>query len=140
MAGFWLLLAVLGLYALVRLGRAGEGRGAGHWRISTSLFALALIGGGGIVSARGQWPIGIVMVGAGLYLLTASRTGRQVPMRSEALSESEARDILGVGERASEAEIQAAWRRLIATAHPDRGGTKGLAEKVNAARARLLRR
>jgi curved DNA-binding protein CbpA len=51
---------------------------------------------------------------------------------------AEARSILGVGPQASRAEIQAAYARLIRMAHPDKGGTAGLAAQLNAARDRLL--
>ena len=54
--------------------------------------------------------------------------------------DTEARAILGVSEGADEAEIQAAYSRLIRMAHPDRGGTAGLAAQLNAARDQLLKR
>ncbi|MEG1030153.1 MAG: molecular chaperone DnaJ, partial [Brevundimonas sp.] len=47
--------------------------------------------------------------------------------------------ILGVPADASPEVVQAAWRRLMARAHPDQGGTEGLAARVNAARDRLLK-
>ena len=37
-------------------------------------------------------------------------------------------------------EINAAWKRLMGRAHPDQGGTEGLASRLNAARDRLLKR
>ena len=40
---------------------------------------------------------------------------------------------------ASRGEIEAAFRRLIQRVHPDRGGAPGLAAKLNAARAVLLK-
>ena len=49
----------------------------------------------------------------------------------------EARSILGVSETATWDAIEAAYRRLIRLAHPDRGGTAGLAAQLNAARATL---
>ena len=54
------------------------------------------------------------------------------------MSVQEARDILGVAPGASRAEIEAAFRRLMLRAHPDHGGTTGLAARINAARDRLL--
>jgi curved DNA-binding protein CbpA len=51
---------------------------------------------------------------------------------------SEACSILGVSEDATPAEIQAAYTRLMRLAHPDKGGTSGLAAQLNAARDRLL--
>ena len=50
-----------------------------------------------------------------------------------------ARSILGVGPDATAKEINAAYTRLMRMAHPDKGGTTGLAVQLNAARDRLLR-
>ena len=52
---------------------------------------------------------------------------------------TQARSILGVEESASRAEIQAAYTRLMKRAHPDKGGSEGLAAQLNAARDRLLK-
>jgi curved DNA-binding protein CbpA len=51
-----------------------------------------------------------------------------------------AASILGVSPQASEAEVQAAYRRLIVRTHPDQGGTEGLAAELNAAREAMLKR
>ena len=55
------------------------------------------------------------------------------------MSASEARSILGVEEAATRAQIQAAYTRLMKRAHPDHGGSAGLASQLNAARDRLLK-
>jgi hypothetical protein len=74
----------------------------------------------------------------------SATTARQRPSVRKAVkteggpSLTEARSILGVGPQASKAEIQAAYSRLIRLAHPDKGGTAGLAAQLNAARDRLL--
>lgn len=52
----------------------------------------------------------------------------------------EARALLGVGADAPPAEIRAAHRRLVADAHPDRGGSDEAARRLNAARDLLLGR
>jgi DnaJ-domain-containing protein 1 len=54
-----------------------------------------------------------------------------------AMSPRQARDILGVPENAPPAAVEAAYRRLMLRAHPDQGGTAGLAAQLNAARAVL---
>ena len=48
--------------------------------------------------------------------------------------------MLGVTAGATAKEINAAWKRLMGRAHPDHGGTQGLASRLNAARDHLLRR
>jgi hypothetical protein len=55
-----------------------------------------------------------------------------------AMPPSEARALLGVGDKASLQEIRDAHRRLIARVHPDAGGSAELATRVNAARDALL--
>ena len=55
------------------------------------------------------------------------------------MSVEEARRILGVGPEAAPSTIEAAYRRLMQRAHPDLGGTVGLATQLNAARAALMK-
>jgi len=77
---------------------------------------------------------------AGLYLIVTSRIrALHTKPASARLGEAEARSILGVTSDASPETINAAWRRLMARAHPDQGGSEGLAARVNAARDRLLK-
>jgi hypothetical protein len=54
------------------------------------------------------------------------------------LDRAEALAVLGLAEGASEAEIKAAHRRLMRSAHPDQGGSAWLASRLNAARDLLL--
>ncbi len=54
------------------------------------------------------------------------------------LDRAEALAVLGLAEGASEAEIRAAHRRLMRSAHPDQGGSAWLASRLNAARDLLL--
>lgn len=55
-------------------------------------------------------------------------------------TDADARAVLGVGPEAGPEEIRAAHRRLIASVHPDRGGSPELTRQVNAARDTLLRK
>ncbi len=97
----------------------------------------ALVAVGAVVTGlRGLW-----MVSLGLVALSAYMAQRSRPIRTNGpapagggMGRAEARAILGVGETASRAEIEAAYRRLILFAHPDRGGSPGLAAQLNAAR------
>ncbi|MES2834572.1 MAG: molecular chaperone DnaJ [Pseudomonadota bacterium] len=135
----WLVLAAIAVWALIRLGRQTEGARRGHWRISATVLAGVMLAGGVLAMSKGSWVLGPGLVGAGLWLTLASRIRYVPPKSAEDLSEAEARAILGVGPIASPEEINAAWRRLMARAHPDQGGTEGLAARVNAARDRLKR-
>lgn len=61
------------------------------------------------------------------------------PPRAPRSEEAEARAVLGVGPRADAATIRAAHRRLVATLHPDKGGSAELTRRINAARDVLLK-
>lgn len=56
------------------------------------------------------------------------------------LGRTEALSVLGLEEGASDADVQAAWVRLMRVVHPDGGGSDWLAARVNQARDVLLRR
>ncbi|MNS96335.1 Dna-J like membrane chaperone protein [compost metagenome] len=137
----WLALAAVAVWALVRLGRQTERARRGHWRISATILSSALFAGAVLAASRGVWLAAIGLAGAGLWLAVQSRIRTVSPRApgAERLSEAEARAILGVSADATAQDIQAAWRRLMARAHPDQGGTEGLAARVNAARDRLLK-
>lgn len=134
----WLALAAIAVWALVRLGRQTEGRGRGHWRVTATLFSAVLIAGAVLLAARGSWVAAAALAGAGVWLTLSSRQRAPAP-GTEAMSPAEARSLLGVSADAGRQEINAAWKRLMARAHPDQGGTDGLASRLNAARDRLLK-
>ena len=139
MSLIWLVLAGIVVWALIRLGRQTEGPRRGHWRVAATLVSAALLMGGVLALSKGAYISGAGLVGAALWLVVASRM-RTVAVKREAIGDAEARSILGVPVGAEPEVINAAWRRLMGRAHPDQGGTEGLAAKLNAARDRLLRK
>ncbi len=68
------------------------------------------------------------------------KPGQATVPNSGPMSESEARDILGVSPQATRDDIVHAHKKLIQKLHPDRGGSNYLALKVNQARDYLLER
>lgn len=114
-----------------------------EWRIASAVLALAVFAGAAYVGVRGAWGSAIVLVVVGLWLLVSARRTGLGPGPAAVggrMSEAEARSLLGVGPDATPAEILAAHKRLMTMAHPDKGGTSGLAAQLNAARDRLLRK
>lgn len=113
-----------------------------EWRFISGGFAVAAFAGAAYVGLRGSWGSAIVLVVLGLGLAVSTRRTDGVPPRGRGgtISETEARSILGVGPQASPEDIQAAYNRLMRLAHPDKGGTDGLAAQLNAARDKLTRR
>ena len=112
-----------------------------EWRFLAGAFAVACFAAAAYVGIRGGWGKSIVLVVVGLGLVVSTRrTGIAPPAGSNKIGDAEARSILGVGAEASHEEIRAAYSRLMRMAHPDKGGTSGLAAQLNAARDRLLKK
>lgn len=77
--------------------------------------------------------------GAGRDRTTDRSGGRERPFRDNgAMSRAEALEVLGLGTQPTREEIISAHRHLIQKLHPDRGGTKYLAQQLNEAKHRLL--
>lgn len=55
------------------------------------------------------------------------------------MSKDEALKILGLNPEASQNEINKAYQNLIKLIHPDKGGSEYFAQKLNAARDKLLK-
>lgn len=66
--------------------------------------------------------------------------GARRGMRSGAMSEDEAYQLLGLAKGASREEVARAHRSVMKTAHPDHGGSTDLAARVNEAKDVLMRR
>ena len=112
-----------------------------EWRFLAGAFAVACFAAAAYVGIRGGWGKSIVLVVIGLGLVVSTRrTGIAPPAGSNKIGDAEARSILGVSAEASDEEIRAAYSRLMRMAHPDKGGTSGLAAQLNAARDRLLKK
>ncbi|MGZ3275501.1 MAG: DnaJ domain-containing protein [Caulobacteraceae bacterium] len=117
----------------------------GGWRVGAGLLAAVLVVVGGVLSIKGEWWIGLPMVLLALGSAAGGRINRrpnpgQGPAPQPAgMSAAEARSILGVEPDATPEQIRAAYPRLMQRAHPDKGGTTGLAAQLNAARDRLLK-
>lgn len=143
----WIALGCLALGLLV--GGAGM-RAAGRlarrtWRPAAGVLALAAFLAAAFFGVREAWPAALAAAALGAWLAVGAR--RRPPLRPPPtapepgqMGEAEARSILGVGADAKPAEIEAAYRRLMRRAHPDQGGTTGLAAQLNAARERLTGR
>lgn len=106
---------------------------------------LALAGGGALalwLIVRGQMVPGLAIAGATLGLGFAGWMRNRVAVVP--MDEIEARQVLGLGLSATDDEIIAAHRRIIAQVHPDKfpdgTGNPDMARRVNAARDTLLRK
>ena len=137
------LLAAAAILVFVIWGLGGRRlRRYAGWRGATGLGGIGALAAGAFLVVRGEAIAGLVLGGAGLWLALAARSPRPWragPPNGEAMSLEQARSILGVAPGASDAEIRDAYTRLMRRAHPDQGGTSGLAAQVNAARDRLGR-
>jgi hypothetical protein len=138
--GFLLLGVLVGGAGMRRVGRI-VGR---TWRPGAGIVALAVFVGAAILAVRDAWAPAAVLAFLGVVLsLSVRRTAgpRHAPPAAEPAPDVKAAAaILGVSPAASEAEVQAAYHRLIQRTHPDRGGSAGLAAQLNAARDVMLKR
>ncbi len=114
------------------------------WRPVLSVLVLVALVGAGAAMLRGAWLPGLLGVAIALWAgLFVRRSSTRPPPHVDTsppprMSKPEARALLGVSDVATTADIQEAYRRLMRRAHPDLGGTTGLAAQLNAARATLL--
>lgn len=135
----------MGLFAFLLLGLAAWLIWTGRLQRMSVKDGMVLGGAlvGAVMAAKGKPLAGApLLLGAALFFLNQSQQKKKRSASSEAKPEpvsiARARALLGVPEDADEATIRAAHRRLIASVHPDRGGTEALAAEINAARDLLL--
>jgi len=135
----------MGWLALLLAGLAGWLIWTGRLQRMSAKDGMALGAAlvGAVLSAKGKPVIGAPMlIGAALFfagqgkLLRKGRTATPKPLPPQDIAQ--ARALLGVAPDADADMIRAAHRRLIASVHPDKGGTEALAAQINAARDLLL--
>jgi DnaJ-domain-containing protein 1 len=131
-----LALAVAVGLILVAVGRASRVPNFNR-RIGGVVAALLAAAGAFVAALRGFWVPSLLLIAVAFYF-GAGHPGRRSP--PDPMPVDEARAILGVSKTASRTEVEAAYRRLMLRAHPDQGGTTGLAARLNAARDRLLKK
>lgn len=73
-----------------------------------------------------------------LWNLYAERVRQQLANTNMNMDKSQALDILGLTEGATEADVVDAHRKLVSKLHPDRGGSAYLTAQINLARKLLL--
>ena len=136
----------MGWLALLLAGLAGWLIWTGRLQRMSAKDGMALGAAlvGAVLSAKGKPVIGAPMlIGAALFfagqgkLHRKGRTAMPKPLPPQDIAQ--ARALLGVAPDADADMIRAAHRRLIASVHPDKGGTEALAAQINAARDLLLR-
>jgi hypothetical protein len=115
----------------------------GGWRVGAGLAAVVLVVAGAALSIKGDWWVGVPLVLLALLSAAGGRLNRRsrtaTAPEPAGMSAAEARSILGVAPDATPEQIRSAYTRLMQRAHPDKGGTTGLAAQLNAARDRLLK-
>lgn len=136
----------MGWLALLLAGLAGWLIWTGRLQRMSAKDGMALGAAlvGAVLSAKGKPVIGApILIGAALFfagqgkLRRKGRTATPTPLPPQDIAQ--ARALLGVAPDADADMIRAAHRRLIASVHPDKGGTEALAAQINAARDLLLR-
>ncbi len=106
------------------------------------LLALLLIASGKGIAAI--FPVGVALwkslpVLKGVLGSGRSQGGEAQGNKQSSLTIKEAYDILGLKPGATDEEILAAYRKLMAKCHPDTGGNDWMASKLNEAKDILLK-
>lgn len=83
--------------------------------------------------------VGLIVLAVVAWFVSPALLARTPAPATPRPAEAEARALLGVGLAATPDDIRAAYRRRIAEAHPDRGGSHEQAARLTAARDTLLK-
>ncbi len=141
---YLIAIAVLVVAVVIWRGRGKKVLTRGEWRAGAALMAIGILSAAAILMVRGNGEEALALLVVGGLLLFAARTTRRTPLPrpflGRRMTAAEARTVLGVEPSASAEEIRRAYARLMRRAHPDHGGTDGMAAQLNAARDRLLNR
>jgi hypothetical protein len=142
---FLIAFAVLLLMYVLWQGQNRPMLRRGDWRTGAGLLAIGSFMASAFLAVKADWPEAAAMLAIACFLLLGARSERKVepiaqprPRRRERMDLADARSMLGVEEGATVEEIRIAYARLMRQAHPDHGGSDGLAAQLNAARDRLL--
>ncbi|HCH32139.1 MAG TPA: hypothetical protein DE045_04245 [Oceanospirillaceae bacterium] len=122
----FLLRAAVVVIVLVAIGLALRGL----WPVAMSLFGGLMVYGKPVLKAFGIWQT--------IKGFKQAASTKKAPTTA-AMDKAQARQILEVGEDASNEEITDAHKRMMAKNHPDRGGSTYLASQINQAKDILLK-
>lgn len=135
-----LAVLALGWVALQWLPRA-DPASVKRWILSLAAIAL-LIAVGLLVTGRSAAVLPLVAAAAAAFWRRSlwRRESHQVAESPTlaAMTATQARAVLGLGQDADDGAVMAAHRKLIQQLHPDKGGTEYLASQINRARDVLL--
>lgn len=98
------------------------------WLVAAAAAIVALS-----VLLSGQPLLAVALLAIAFWSYYAKRTNLRPDRRI-----AEARAVLGVSANATVADVNVAYRLAIAQAHPDRGGSEAVSQKINVARDTLL--
>lgn len=139
----------MGLFAIIIIAVAGWLLWTGRLQRMTAKdgMALGIAIVGAVMAAKGKPLLGALPLIAStaffFWRSTSGKPGRKPSGKKATAIEPgdvvHARALLGLPADSDEQMIRNAHRRLIASVHPDRGGTEALAAQINAARDLLLR-
>lgn len=139
----------MGLFAILIIAAAGWLLWTGRLQRMTARdgMALGVAIVGAVMAAKGKPLLGAIPLIAStafFFWRSTSRSAHRKPAKKapaaiEPADVAQARALLGLPVDSDAQMIRNAHRRLIASVHPDRGGTEALAAQINAARDLLLR-